>query len=300
MRCSARTGKKNGARSDFDRAPLRSLLHAASSRSVQAPVKRSLVVVAAAGTVHVRMTMIVSVVVVAMLVTMIVGVVVSMITRMVVIVPVMVMTITVMPVMVMTVMVMTVIVAAGAVIVGRAFGTEGAGDWARVAALAAHQLGRRRRCRDVEHVGGDLGGHVAAAELPGQAHQPGGVFGAHLEEILRGGAHRDQPPVVEAQGVAILEGRGLGERHREVEAALGDERPRDGLPRGVVEAHRVGDAVGAHRGAADDRGGCRHGTLGWRPDLALRPRPGAASGLRHRARREPGATPDDPGGTLAI
>jgi hypothetical protein len=284
--CSARTGKKSGARSDFDRAPLRNLLHAASSRSVQAPVKRSLVVVAAAGTVHVPMTMIV----VAVLVDMIVGVIVSRITRMVMIVP----------MMVMAVMVMTVIVAAGAVIVGRAFGTEGAGDRARVAALAAHQLGRRRRCRDVEHVGGDLGGHVAAAELPGQAHQPGGVFRAHLEEILRGGAHRDQPAVVEAQGVAILEGRGLGERHREVEAALGNERPRDGLPASVVEAHRVGDAVGAHRGAADDRGGCRHGTLGWRPDLALRPRPGAASGPRHKARREPGATPDDPGGTLAI
>jgi len=195
--------------------------------------------------------MLVDVVMVAVSVILIVGVIVSMIVSMIA-----------RMVVIMPVMVMTVIVAAGAVIVGRAFGTEGAGDRARVAALAAHQLGRRRRCRDVEHVGGDLGWHVAAAELPGQAHQPGGVLGAHLEKILRGGAHRDQPAVVEAQGVAILEGRGLGERHREAEAALGNERPRDGLPGGVVEAHRVGDAVGAHRGPADDRGGCRHGTLG--------------------------------------
>ncbi len=56
---------------------------------------------------------------------------------------------------------------------------------------------------------------MAAAELPGQPHQPGRVLGAHLEKILRGRPHRDEPAVVEAQGVAVLEGCGLREGHVE-------------------------------------------------------------------------------------
>ena len=159
--------------------------------------------------------------------------------------------------MAVAVMVMPVIVTAGAVVVGGALGAEGAGDRGREAALSADQLGRSRRRRDEQDVRGDLGGHVAAAELPGQPHQPGGVLGVHLQKILRGSAHGHEPPVIETQGVAILQDRGFVERHREGQAALGDQGTRGRGPRRVVEAHRVGDLVGAHRGPADDGGGGR-------------------------------------------
>ena len=162
--------------------------------------------------------------------------------------------------------VVPVIVSAGAVIVGGLLGPEGAGDGGRDAALPPHQLGRGGCRRHVEHVRADLGVHVAAAELPGQAQQAGRILGAHLQEVLGGRPHRDEPTVVEAQGVAVLERRGPGERDVEAEAALGDQGSRDGSPGRAVEGHRVGDAVGADRGPADDRGGCRHGTLGHEPD----------------------------------
>ena len=77
---------------------------------------------------------------------------------------------------IMAVMVVAMVVPAGAVVVRGALRPEGARDRARGAALPAHQLGIGRGGRDVEHVGGDLGGDVVAAELPGQARQPGRVY----------------------------------------------------------------------------------------------------------------------------
>ena len=163
--------------------------------------------------------------------------------------------------MIVPVMVMAVIVTTGAVIVGRALGSERPRDRAGEATLAPHQLSRGGGRRDVERVSGDLGGHVAAAELPGEAHQPGRILGAHLEQILRGGPHRNEAAVVEAQRIAVVEVRGLGESHREIEPALGHQCLGQRGSACMVEAHGVGDAVGAHRGPADDRGGCGHETL---------------------------------------
>ncbi len=124
--------------------------------------------------------------------------------------------------LIVPVMGMAVIVAAGAVIMGRALGAERPRDRAGQATLAPHQLGRGGGRRDVERVRGDLGGHVAAAELPGEAHQPDGILGAHLEQVLRGGPHRNEAAVVEAQGIAVVEVRGFGEGHRKIEPALGN------------------------------------------------------------------------------
>lgn len=220
-------------------------------------------------------------------------------------------TVVVMIMVVMSVgmMIVPVIVPAGAVIVGGVLGPEGAGNRGRDAALPADQLGRGGCRRHVEHVRADLGIHVAAAELPGQAQQAGRILGAHLQEILGGRPHRDEPAVVEAQGVAVLKRRRLGECNVEAETALGDQGSRDGIPGRAVEGHRVGDAVGAHRGPADDRGGCRHGTLGHGaglmpdvvPDRGLRhPGRSTASEPWHRARREPDATRLAADGTLAV
>lgn len=210
-------------------------------------------IVAATGPVNMPLEIMAMMFVMMMFVTVIVGM--RMIMRMAV--AVMVVPLVIMVMVIMAVMVMPVIVTAGAVVVGGALGAEGAGDRGREAALSADQLGRSRRRRDEQDVRGDLGGHVAAAELPGQPHQPGGVLGVHLQKILRGSAHGHEPPVIETQGVAILQDRGFVERHREGQAALGDQGTRGRGPRRVVEAHRVGDLVGAHRGPADDGGGGR-------------------------------------------
>jgi hypothetical protein len=177
------------------------------------------------------------------------------------IVPVIMTVLMVMPVVV-TVMIVAVVVAAGAVVMGGLLRAEGAADRRRGAALAAHQLGGGGGSRDVQHVRADLGLDVVAAELPGEAQEPGGVLRAHLQKVLFGGAHDDEAAVVEAQGVAVLQGAGLGQGHREGEAAGRRERGGGGGAAGMVEGDGVGDLVGADRRTADDGGGCQHGRLG--------------------------------------
>ena len=161
----------------------------------------------------------------------------------------------------MIVVVVRMVVTAGAVVVGHTLGAEGAIDRGRRAALAADELGRGGRRRDVEDFGADLGRDVVAAELPGESHQAGRVLGADLEKRLRGGLHRDEAAVVEAQGVAVVEGSGLGQREVDMQPAIAVQVPVLSLTPGMVEADRVDDGVGADRGPADDRGGSRHGTL---------------------------------------
>jgi hypothetical protein len=155
--------------------------------------------------------------------------------------------------------VIVVIVAALAVVVGRALGLEGTGHRAGGAALAADEFGGA--AGHVEHVGGDLGGHVAAAELPGEAEQPGRVLGADLEERFPGGADRDEATVLQAQGIAVLQGRGLGQGEGQAQAALPRQALRRGLPGGMVENDRVDDRIGTDGDLADDGGGALHGFL---------------------------------------
>ena len=161
-----------------------------------------------------------------------------------------------------------VIVAALAMVVGRPLGFEGAGHRGGGAALAANELGGA--AGHVESVGGDLGRHVAAAELPGKAQQPDRVLGPDLEERLAGGADRHEAAVLQAEGVAILQGRGLGQREGEAEAALPRQTVRRRLPRGVVEDDRVDDRVAADGDLADDGGGALHEILvsGWAGNAA--------------------------------
>lgn len=173
--------------------------------------------------------------------------------------------------MVMPVMVMPVIVTAGAVVVRGLLRAEGAGHRGRDAALTAHQFGIRWRGGDVESVGADLRVDMVASELPCEAHQPGGILGAHFEERFGRRLHHDEAPIVQAQGVAVFQRTGLGQRDLEGEAARGGEARRQGGPRAMVELDRIGDAVGAHGRAADDRGGFQHGSL------EIRRQPGQAA-----------------------
>ena len=152
------------------------------------------------------------------------------------------------------------VVAALAVVVGGPLGLEGAGHRGGGAALAAHEFGGA--AGHVEHVRGDLGGHVAPAELPGEAQEAGRVLGAHLQQGLPGGPDRDEAAVFEAQGVAVLKGRGLGQGEGEGEAALPGQVLGRGLPGGVIEHDGVDDRVGADGDLADDGGGAQHGFLG--------------------------------------
>lgn len=113
--------------------------------------------------------------------------------------------------------VMAVIVAAGAVVVRLLLRPEGALDRGGGAARAAHQFGSA--VRDIEHIRTDFGRHVVAAELPGEAHQPGDVLGAHFEERLLGCLHSDETTIIEAEGIPVLHLGGLFQREIERDPA---------------------------------------------------------------------------------
>jgi hypothetical protein len=157
--------------------------------------------------------------------------------------------------MVVAVMMPVVVVA----VMGAALGPEGAFHRGGDAALSAHQLGHGRIVLHVDGVVRDLDEAMLAAEMPGEAHEAQGVLGPHLQQALGSGLHLDEPPILEPQGVAIVDG-GI---HIEIEHDLGPALPCQprltAVARRVVERDRVDDAVGFHGGLADDGGDAGHG-----------------------------------------
>lgn len=157
---------------------------------------------------------------------------------------------------------MPVIVAALAMVMRFAFGLEGARDRRRGATLATDQFGIRSRIGNVEEIGADLRRDVAAAQLPGQAQEPGGILRAHFEKGFGRGTHGDEAPVLESQRIAVLQRSGLlkgdGEAHP---GRTGEDRGRT-LPAGMIQCHGVGYGIGADGGFANDGGGAQHEILG--------------------------------------
>ena len=153
--------------------------------------------------------------------------------------------------------VMMVVMAALAVIVGRLLRLERAVHGGGGAADAAHQFGRARR--HVEDVRPDFGGHVLAAELPGEAQQAGGVAGADFQQRLLRGAHADEAPVLELQRIAVLQAGGAVQGEIDGQSARrGEVRVRPS-PGDMVEGHRIDDEIGPDGGLADDQAGFGHG-----------------------------------------
>jgi hypothetical protein len=144
---------------------------------------------------------------------------------------------------------------------GAALRPEGALHRGHGAALAARQLSQRRIILDVESIIRHLGETVIAAQMPGEAHEAQGILRLHLQQGLGRRPHLDKLPILEPQGVAVVDG-GL---HVEIEMDLGPalacQRPMAAVPRRVVEGDGVDDALGLHGGLADDGGDAGHGLV---------------------------------------
>ena len=157
--------------------------------------------------------------------------------------------------------VVVMIVAALTVVVSHALRPEGTRDRRGRAALTTDQFCHRRILGDIEHVGSDLGRDVVAAELPGEAQEPGRVLRPDFEKRFGGGTHRDEAAIVEAQGVAVLEAAVLLQGEGEAQASLGGEAVLRRMTGGMVEDHGVDHGVQADRRLADDGCGAQHGVL---------------------------------------
>lgn len=167
----------------------------------------------------------------------------------------------VMVVLMPVVMLMPMIVSAGAVIVGLPLRAEGARDRGGGAALAPDQLGIGRRVGHVEDVRPDLGRHVVAAELPGEAREAGRVLGPDLQQGFGRGAHGHEPSVLQPQGVAVLDRRGLRESEIEGQPALRMKMAARPAAGGMVEDHRIDDGIRPNGGLAHQGRGSLHGVL---------------------------------------
>jgi hypothetical protein len=158
-------------------------------------------------------------------------------------------------VMLMPVMVMIVVVA---VIIGAALGLERPLDLAHGAALAADHFGEHMVVLDIDRVGGDLGGRVAVADMPGDAHQPQRVLGANLQQALRRRLDQNEPAILQLDGIAIVQRGRLVEIEQDVEPAIALERDAAAIAVLMVERQRLDDLVLLDRGLASDGGGAQH------------------------------------------
>ncbi len=170
----------------------------------------------------------------------------------------------------MAVVVMVAMVMAAIVLGEAALRLEGAHDDGCDAALAARELGKGGIVLEVDRLSGDLGRGVPGADLDGELQEPGRVLGLDLQEPLRRRPHLDEPPVLELQGIAVVERRILVELDLEPKTALAREDAPAPAARLMVERHGVDDALRLHGGPSNDAGGAEHGSLA------------AKAGLRHR------------------
>ena len=167
-----------------------------------------------------------------------------------------------MPVLVMVVMLMMVVMvvaaAAGiAVIVpvmvaGIPLGLEGAPDRPHEAAQAPQHFSDGRIRLGPDGLRADLDRGVAGAEVPEGAHQTQRVLGADLEQILLRRADQDKATILELDGIAVPELRGLADVDQDLGAARRPERAVAIAARVVIEGQGLDDAVGSDRCLADD------------------------------------------------
>lgn len=159
-------------------------------------------------------------------------------------------------------MVVPMIVAAIGVIVviGAALGLERPRHLAHGAALAADHLGEGMVVLDIDRLGGELGRRMAAADMPGDAHQAQRVLGPDLDQVLGRGADQHQAAILELHRIAIVQGRGLVEVEQDFEPAIALERDAAAIAVLMVEGQGLDDPVLLDRGLADDGGGALHVT----------------------------------------
>ena len=91
----------------------------------------------------------------------------------------------------------------------------------------------------------ELGRQVAVAEMPGEAHQLCRARRCDLGQRLRRGAHRDDPPVLQLQAVAVAERHRLGEVEQKFEAARAVHGHPAAVALVIVEHHGIGRSLAA-------------------------------------------------------
>jgi hypothetical protein len=96
-----------------------------------------------------------------------------------------------------------------------------------------------------------LGRQVAIAQVPGDAHQRGGVGASNFRQILRCCDHFDDPSVLQRQAVASAQHHRFRQVEKEGEAAHAGHRNASAIAVFVIENDRVGGFAGPGAGGTD-------------------------------------------------
>ena len=142
---------------------------------------------------------------------------------------------------------------------GAALRLEGALHGGGRAALPPGQFGKSRIVLDVEGIARDLHKAMLAAQVPSEPHEAKRVLGPHLQKPLRRGLHLHEAPVLQPQGVAMVDGGLHVEIQQDLGSALAFQRRMAAVPRLVIQGQGVDDTVGLHGRLADDGGNAGHG-----------------------------------------
>jgi hypothetical protein len=158
-------------------------------------------------------------------------------------------------VMAVVVMIVMIVIAMVGALLGLERALHGDGD----ATLAARQLREGGAVLDIESVAGKFGKTMLATKMPGETHEAERVLGTHLEQFFGRSLHLDERPILQPEGVAVIDGG----RHVEIEMDLGTGltgQMRMALAaRRMVERDRIDHAIRFHGGFADDGGDAGHG-----------------------------------------
>lgn len=166
-----------------------------------------------------------------------------------VLMPVMVMIMAV--IVVIMVMVMIVAVPVPAMGIGAALRLEGGAHMEHGGAEPAQHVLDHVVAPDEDEVRPELRRQMAVAEVPGDAHEMGGIAPEDAGERLEGRLHLDEAPVLQGQEVAVAERARLRQVEQEFEPLLALHGDAAAMARVMVEEHGVGGLAGPGPGDAD-------------------------------------------------
>lgn len=169
-----------------------------------------------------------------------------------------VMVIMVMAVGVIMMMVMIVATAAMGVDMGGLFRIERPLEFLGAAPLTANEVLKNEVAFHIERVGGRLDRPVQAPELPGEAHEAQRVFRRNLVEQFIGSLHKDEPPILQLEGIPIPQIGGFFRRITGNEAAFGMELQSLKLAGLMVENNLVSDLISLDGGFTNDAYSAEH------------------------------------------
>lgn len=121
------------------------------------------------------------------------------------------------------------------------------------------ELSHRRAVLDIDCIARDLGSNPPVADVPGDPSEAAWRRGADLEQGLGRSNDLDQPPILEPEGIAPLDGGRLVQIEKELRSFGASQDHATTMAVGALKDDGVGDPFRLDGEPADDGGCADHG-----------------------------------------